>query len=200
MNERAKRTLAQVIRIFSAPSLTAILFMVILKTYAPEAFPSWMEIKISLFFLSVMPISSYVIWAFVPSLRKQGRKSQRKLAFIFSGAGYIGAFTYGVFISGNHDLAMVTTIYLISVVFLIFCNKVLHIKASGHSCGVAGPMIGCVYYFGVVGLLVGGSIYLIVLWASVETDRHTVEEFLGGTFINGLASVLTWALFMAALA
>ncbi len=194
-----KRPLAQLIRILSAPSLTAILFMVILKIYAPEAFPSWMEIKISLVFLSVLPMSAYLIWALIPSLRKEGRKSQRKLAFIFSGAGYVGAFIYGALLSGNHDLAMVTTIYLLSVILLIFCNKVLHSKASGHSCGVAGPMIVCVYYFGVVGLVIGGTIYLLVFWASIESRRHTAEEFLEGTFINGLASVLTWACFMAAL-
>lgn len=199
MSENAKRNLAQLIRILSAPSLTAIVFMIILKKYAPIAFPSWMEIRISLIFLSALPMSAYIIWALVPSLRKQGRKSQRKMAFIFSGAGYVGAFIYGALFSGNPDLAMVTTIYLVSVLLLIFCNKVLHSKASGHSCGVAGPMIVCVYYFGVIGLLIGGTIYLIVFWASIESRRHTAEEFLEGTFINGLASVLTFACFMAAL-
>ncbi|MDV3429060.1 MAG: hypothetical protein LIR50_18870, partial [Bacillota bacterium] len=66
------------------------------------------------------------------------------------------------------------------------------IKASGHACGVMGPVLICIYFLGKYSwffLL----IIPIVFWSRLKMGRHTLRELLLGTSVSfccGLLSIL----------
>ena len=72
--------------------------------------------------------------------------------------------------------------YLISGVVIFFINKCFGFRASGHACGVAGP-VALMVYFGIKALLPGVLVLALTFWASLKMKRHTAEQLLGGTAI-----------------
>ena len=62
------------------------------------------------------------------------------------------------------------------------CNKLLHRKASGHACGVAGPA-ALLIYFGVPAWIPALLVLAAVWWASLVMRRHTLGQLAGGTVI-----------------
>ena len=72
--------------------------------------------------------------------------------------------------------------YLISGLLIALFNKVLKIRASGHACGVAGPvaLLGCTMgWYAVFGL----PLIAIVFAASLKMKRHTFSELVIGSLI-----------------
>ena len=77
--------------------------------------------------------------------------------------------------------------YLVSGLLILAFNKCFHLKASGHACGVAGPL-ALLIYFRVPVLIPGCFVLGFTWWASLHMKRHTPWQLLGGTLIP-LASI-----------
>ena len=75
---------AKAIRIITLPQVLVFFLILLLASQIP---PRHYEMAIVL--LCIVPLISYLCWRVMPALREQGRKSQRKLAIIFSVTGYI---------------------------------------------------------------------------------------------------------------
>lgn len=71
--------------------------------------------------------------------------------------------------------------YFISIVILTIFNKLFHIRASGHSCSITGPLILLIYFVGTWCIFPSLLIYAAVLWSSIELKRHTVKDLIMGS-------------------
>lgn len=148
-----------------------------------ELFNSATDFIMSIFFLAVFPILAYAVHFLVPVFKAKGRDLQRKMAFIFTGIGYVLATGYGFLAGCTDGLKILFLSYLVSALILTVVNKVIKVKASGHSCGISGLLIFCAYFGGLYTIIFNMILYMLTLWASVRTKRHTKKEFILGSII-----------------
>ena len=79
---------AKVIRIITLPQVLVFFLILLLG----DQIPPWHH-EMAIVLLCVVPLISYLYWHISPELREQGRKSQRKLAIIFSVIGCCNGFS-----------------------------------------------------------------------------------------------------------
>ncbi|MFU0801168.1 MAG: AcidPPc domain-containing protein [Xylanivirga thermophila] len=147
--------------------------------------PYWYLVCIG--FLVIIPILAYPLKNLIPSIKKLGRKGERKLAFIMGVLGYV----LGTIVCYVYDAPQIVKkiflSYLVSGLTLSFFNLVLKIKASGHACGVSGPLTIILYYIG--GYAWWAIIVIpMVFWARINLKRHTYKELFLGTTVGALST------------
>ena len=178
-----KQKIAMLIRIISIPPLMVTYLLTLLYFFHKGVFANEGEFIAALCFLAIIPALAYPVAAIVPALRRGGRPTQRKAAFVFSVIGYIGGFIYGVAAKVSKPVLTIFAAYLISLLMLVLFNKVIKIRASGHACSVTSPIFFATYYLGLGALLPAAALYAAIFWASLVTKRHTAREFLLGTVV-----------------
>ena len=105
---------------------------------------------------------------------------------IMSTLGYITA-TASAFILGfGADVTRVFITYLLSGASLLIINKLFHIKASGHACGLAGPMGVIVFYTGPTGLIIGCTVFALMVWSSLRLRSHTASQLIIGAAVPNI--------------
>lgn len=156
--------------------------MLILVLYFCKGAFSGLGLPVAMFSLCVLPAASYGVWYAVPSLKREGRSSQRKLAVICSVIGYVLNTAY-VLISGAagcERLAVFT--YLFSGIITAILSYAFHVKSSGHACGVSGPAFLLSITVHPAFLL----LYLLlipVVRSSLKLKRHSLTELMIGTAV-----------------
>ena len=101
---------------------------------------------------------------------------------VFAVVGYVGGLIFAIATQSTQDVIVIYISYLISGLLVGLINKVLHFRASGHACGVAGPFMLMVYFGQPIGYL--GIIVLAITWlASLYMKRHTWPQLLAGNAI-----------------
>ncbi|CCQ97818.1 conserved membrane hypothetical protein [[Clostridium] ultunense Esp] len=145
-------------------------------------------------FLTVIPLLAYPVHRIIPAFRTQGRKIERKLAFIFAVVSYvIGSIL--TFVCGAPILVKkIFMAYLFSGGFLAFINKGLKIKASGHACGVSGPITLLTNLIGLKMLWLF-LIMPVIYWSRINLKRHNIRELILGTFVGIFSTLLAVNLF-----
>lgn len=188
--------LAKVLRVVTLPPMMALLSFTIIYLVKPNIFGSWVHYFLSLVFLVIFPLLAYPLQLFLPPFKNQGRKGQRNLAILMSILGYVFSVGYSFIFHVPLELKELLLSYLISGALVGLISKATNVKASGHACGVAGPIVYLIYFLGwwyVFGVL----LLLVVCWASIKTKRHNRKEFLFGSMIPLLGFSL--AVFMLTL-
>ncbi len=140
------------------------------------------EYALSLLFLTVFPVLPYPLQKLSPRLRAQGRAGQRKLAMLGAVAGYACGLLYVLLAGAGAVLTAVFLTYLLSGAALALINKFTRLKASGHACGIAGPIAAAALLIGRWAFC-GLAVWLLAFWASVKSKRHTVPEYLAGSAV-----------------
>lgn len=141
-------------------------------------------------FLTVLPLLAYPLQQIVPALRKKGRDGQRHLAMLAAVIGYIGAAICALVLPVSSGIKVISFSYLISGVLLLICSKCFKIKASGHACGVVGPMILLLLFCGWWGLMYLPLVALVV-YSSLKIKRHTLSQLALGACIAMVSVLLT---------
>ncbi len=180
-NKTFVKVLAKVIRVITVPPLLIGARLVALYLYPSGVFTSFSSLIYAITFLSVIPALSYLVWALIPALRQKGRASQRKLAFVFSILGYLGGAVYAFTADISRGLVVILLTYFVSVILLTLINKLTIFRASGHGCGVTGPLILPAYFvspFWIFPSLLG---LLAVYLSSIALKRHTLKELVAGS-------------------
>jgi len=174
------------VRILTVPPLLAAALLGLLYAYNPELFGGGLNISLLAVFLAAFPILAYPLQPLIPPFRKQGRRGQRNLAMLMCFTGYISAVTAIACLKGTNAERLISLTYLISGIGIVIFNKLLKVKASGHACGAAGPIVALVFFLGWWWLL-AVIILLPVFAASVKTKQHTFKELFFGTLISPVA-------------
>ena len=181
------KKVAKIVRVLTIPPvMVGVLFFVL---YAEKTvFLRTADLIASFLFLAVVPVLAYPIQKLEPIWRKGGRRTQRKLAFVFSMLGYIGAVLYCIFVEAGVNLTYVTVVYFASVLVLALWNALTPYHASGHACGIAGPiLLVCLFVGNWRAIVPGVALFALSLWASLVLKRHNAREFV----LGALCSVLT---------
>ena len=174
--------LTKIIRILTIPPIMALTLFITLYICVPNFFGSPLNFGLAIFFISVLPVLAYPLQGVIPGFKGKGREGQRNLAMIFSVAGYFLGCLSNFILKAPLTLWLVYLVYLVSGVCIFVFSKVVHFKASGHACGIMGP-VAFLMYFGIYWAVGGILVYLAAFWASVKMKRHTVSQFIGGAAI-----------------
>lgn len=175
------KTLAKIFRVITVPPILALLLVIYLYFGQTAYFTSTYELFLAALCLTILPLLSYPVCYFVPPLRKGGRRVERKAAFVATGAGYVFLLVFMFVFGFSEKLSVICLTYFFSVLFLIIFNKFLKFKASGHACGVVGPIMVFLYAGGTVMLIPSILILAATVWSSLKLGRHTASELcLGG--------------------
>ena len=138
---------AAIFRKAARPPIFAAAFLAILFVTDPAYIgPPW-QLAFGIFALGVLPILGYPLQKFIPHFRDKGREGQRSLAMLFCFGGYLLGTLWGLFTQAPEGLLMVYFCYLSCGIGILIFNKVFHLKASGHACGIMGPVFAMCIHF-----------------------------------------------------
>ncbi|NLK92246.1 MAG: hypothetical protein GX273_03820 [Bacteroidales bacterium] len=174
---------AGIIRKFTVAPIMAFIMLVILYLKDSSLFGGFTNFILSILFLTIFPLLAYPLQPFIKQYKNKGREGQRTLAMIFAVAGYIGGCLSGFLLHAPKSIRIIYLCYLLSGALITLFNKFLHLRASGHACGVTGPLIILMYFRMTAGYL-GVPILAVVWWASLKIRRHTIWQLIGGSMIS----------------
>lgn len=174
------------IRVITVAPIMALILLLCVYFLAPDAGMTAWRLIFAIIFLMVMPLLAYPLQPLIPGFKGKGRKGQRNLAIVASVMGYIFGIVYCCIFGAPRVLFIIYLTYLFSGIAIAIFSKFTPIKASGHACGIAGPVAAGTYFLG-PWALTGVIIYTLVFVSSVRMKRHTVPEFLAGGLIPILA-------------
>lgn len=178
-----KLKIAKIIRILTLAQLMAVVTLCVLYVHDPALLGGPLSLALGIIFLGVLPLLAYPLQPIVPKFKDKGREGQRSLAMLFAVAGYVLGCVANALMDGTPALWIIYLEYLLSGVLILVFNKVLHLRASAHACGVAGPAVMLASFGVYPALAVGAVLYAGALWASLVMKRHTFLQFLGGSAI-----------------
>jgi hypothetical protein len=186
-----KQKLAKAIRVVTVAPVMALLLLIILYFTRDGFFGNTTNLVLAVLFLVILPLLAYPLQPLIPYFREKGRDGQRSLAMWSASLGYILGLASALFLPVSNYLLVIYLTYLISGVSLVLLNKVFKVKASGHACGVAGPIFSLIYFLGpwvLFGLLILAAVY----WASLNMGRHDKSELLIGSTVPTYAFLLAF--------
>lgn len=184
-----KEKLAKGIRVITIPPLLIAVTLIILYFNTADVFRNANDFWFAMLALDLIPLLAYPLSYYVPYFKKQGRKSQRTLAFVFSLVGYLVGVIGGYLLSVLPGLKLIFLSYLFSVILLSIAN-LLKIRASGHACGITGPLAILIYFFGAKAILPCILIFGGVIWSSLTLKRHKLTDLLLGSLTAVVSFIL----------
>lgn len=178
-----KSKITKTIRILTIAPVMALATLITLFVCDAEIFGEAYNFIIAVFFLFILPVFAYPLQPFIPKFKDKGREGQRNLAMIFAVVGYVAGCVTNLFLNAPVYLWLIYLDYLISGALVVIINKVFHLRASAHACGIVGPG-ALLCYMGVpMALIPTAILYFAAMWASIQMKRHTLWQFLGGAVI-----------------
>lgn len=190
----AGAVIAKIVRVLTLPTLLFFALILTLYCVRREAFATTASVLVPILGIGVFPLLSYPISMLLPK-SVRGRKSQRIMAFAFSAIGYTVAFVLCATWNLGDVVTMMCSTYFFSVSLLIVFN-LFGVKASGHACGTAGPLVFLCYNVGFIYIIPCAALFILSAWASVRLSRHTPKEFFFGTLCAVLAFLMALALIL----
>jgi len=190
------KKISKFIRIVTIAPIAAILLNLTLYFAIPDSFQNIGELLLIILFTAILPVLAYPVQKMFHLLSiEDEREAARTLAILFS----IGSYTIGLILSFFLQLSYLQDLiyytYFFSGVLMVLFNFVFHLKASGHMCGVTGPVAVLVYILGIHYLYLLG-IVLIVSWASITLNRHQYKDLIIGTMIPIIAMILSMGILL----
>jgi hypothetical protein len=184
-----KEKIAYIVRIITVAPIMALVLLLTLFLREPQTFGDRSTFVMNIVFLVIIPLLAYPLQPLFRKFKDGGREGQRKLAMLFAVAGYISGLIFAIASGATQDILVIYISYLISGLLVALTNKVLHFRASGHACGVAGPFILLIYFGQPIGYL-GIGVLAITWLASLYMKRHTWLQLLAGNTIPFISLVM----------
>lgn len=191
------KKIASIFRKIARPPIFAVAFLLTVFLTDKESIGSVWQLIGGIVTLGILPILGYPLQKYIPHFRDKGREGQRSLAMIFCFVGYLLGTLIAVFTNAPEPLLMIYLCYLSCGIGMLIFNKIFHLKASGHACGITGPVFAMLLYFRLyVPALIGAFLTVAVFASSVQTKEHTVRQLLGGTAIAAVCITALTVRFM----
>ena len=181
---KGKLCAAKIIRVVTVPPVFAALLTTILYiAMGDAAFANRFHYAEAVFSLSLLPVVPYALCAVIPALKKRGRKFERTVALIFSVTGYFMGAAFAFFGGGVQVEKVMFATYLCSGLLLAILSFIFKYRASGHACGVAGPVAMLTAYLGAA-FLPAALLLVPIGISSVRLGRHTVLQVIIGSAVS----------------
>ncbi len=171
------------IRKITVPPVFAVMLLLLLYIFHPEYFGGIAALILGIAFLALLPILAYPLQGFIPHFKDKGREGQRTLAMIFSFVGYLLGVITAFAMKLPKEITAVYLVYLSCGILILIFNKLIKLRASGHACGIVGPVLLFVYFGLYIPAVIGAILIIIVYITSVITKRHTPLELVLGSII-----------------
>lgn len=180
MSKENKNKLAKIIRGVAIPPTFVVILTVSLYFLNGAAFRHLGDLLALIISLALVPALAYPLARVIPKYKEKGRRGSRSLAFVTSLAGYVLGTVYAFLSGATDELKFIFGGYLIALFALLVFNKLFKLRASGHACGIFGPLLYAVYFFGFGWLIPCAIVGGMVVWASVYRKSHTPKELALG--------------------
>ncbi|MEG1559692.1 MAG: hypothetical protein RRY79_04020 [Clostridia bacterium] len=190
-----KKKLGKILSVITVAPVMAMIAVTLVYIFRPQLFDNNIGfLFVIIFCLGIVPLLAYPVARIIPKINAKGREGERNLAFLFTLIGYLFGIIYEICFLPPHAVAVILTSYFITALLLTFVNKVVKVKASGHACGMAGPIVLMVWFLGwpFIALF---ALLPIVYWARMAMDRHTVLELAAGTAVGIVAPIISLLIF-----
>ncbi len=174
------------VRVVTAPPFMGALLLTLIFCFGKGSFGHVYQYITALVFLCVLPLLGYPLQKVVPFFKDKGRDGQRNLAIITANAGYILGIVFAFATAAPFLVTALYLTYFFSGLLIILFNKGLNIKASGHACGISGPVAFLFYVFGFPALS-GLAVIALVYISSLKMGRHTLSELTVGSVLPVIA-------------
>lgn len=174
--------LAKGIRVLTVPPLLVSGMLIILTVSLDHFCDSGTQMVLAILLLGILPILAYPLQRLLPT-KGEVREEQRNIAFVLTFTGYLTAFIFSMAGTCGRELRYIIVSYFISMLLLVFFNKVLHVRASGHACSVTGTLYFLSFFLGKQAVIPCICIAAAVVWASLRLKRHTVQEIFWGAAV-----------------
>lgn len=189
-----KERIAKIVRCITVPPVMITALLLILYFRRADTFHNTADLLMLILLLGIVPALAYPLQKLLPRYKSSGREGQRALAFLFSLLGYLSALIWSIRCRSGQAILLICLTYCISVILLTICNKVFHIRSSGHACSQTAPMIFLICFISWKTLLPCTLLAALVVWASLTLRRHTVTDLLSGAFVCILSFILSYLL------
>lgn len=173
---------AKAIRIVTVPPLLITGMLIILTVSLDNFCGSAGQMILAVILLGLVPILAYPLQKLLPT-KGEVREEQRNLAFVLTFAGYFTALVCSVLGNCGSELQYIIISYFISMTLLVFLNKVMHVRASGHACSVTGTLYFLSFFLGKQAVIPCICIAIAVIWSSLHLKRHTIQEIFWGAAV-----------------
>lgn len=191
--KRIMRT-ARVIRGVTAPPFCALCLLLMLFFFSPGFYYSVSNFAFAIVYLFFLPVLAYPVSLVFKFSKDSFRNNQRKLAVIFSVIGYAALLCMVLTNGFNNGELVIYLNYVISGALIAITSAIPHCKASGHACGVAGPLASLVYFVSPWFLIPGAVILGAVFWSSLKLKRHNLPQLIAGSAISALVIIAAAAI------
>ncbi len=171
------------IRKITVPPVFVTILLILVYCCHPDYFGSAWQLAVGLLCLAVLPLMAYPLQKYIPKFKGKGREGQRTLAMIFSFVGYLVGTVVAFACAAPFQLKIVYLEYLLCGIAILVFNKGLRMKASGHACGIVGPVLLLIYFKQYIAAVIGALLIVPVYISSIKTKRHTAKQLIGGTLI-----------------
>ena len=181
---------AKAVRILTiAPIMASSLFAFLFLNNG-NIFNSALDMIIGILCIAIIPTLAYFIQRKYVVFKDDMRTAERKLAIIFSLVSYTIVLIYAL-VAKTKDLykIMVLTYFLSGLLVFLFAF-VLKKDASGHMCGVSGPIALLVYVYGYWYSFLF-LLLIVVGWASRYLNRHTFRGLITGALIPIISLIIS---------
>jgi hypothetical protein len=183
------------IRVITVPPVFAAILLMLILILRPSEAGELYHILTGILCLTVLPLLAYPLQRFIPVFKDRGREGQRTLAMIFSCIGYVLVVATAYALNAPVTLKMIYWEYLLCGIGILISNKLIKIKASGHACGIVGPVVMLLYLGMPICSVIAALISVPVFVSSIKTRRHTVSELVAGSVIPCLMLVIVHIIF-----
>ena len=175
--------LSKITRKITVPPVFAAMLLIIVYIAFPNGIGSVWHLIGAIFFLGVLPLLAYPLQQYIPKFKDRGREGQRSLAMLFSFSGYAIGTIVAYIASAPARLKMIYLEYLLCGIAMLVINKAFHLKASGHACGIVGPVAMLCFFGLLIPAVIGTAIIVPVFLSSIKTKQHTLPQLMGGSAI-----------------
>lgn len=171
--------LAKGVRVLTVPPLLITGMLLTLTITIDNFYGSAGQMILAVILLGLVPILAYPLQKLLPT-KGEVREEQRNLAFVLTFTGYLTALICSIAGNCGEELQYIIVTYFISMALLLFLNKVLHVRASGHACSVTGTLYFLSFFLGREAVIPCICIAAAVIWSSLYLKRHTMREIFWG--------------------
>lgn len=180
---------ARLLRIITAPPFMTGALLIVLGITRKDLFSDTYSMVAAWIGLVILPLMAYPLQRFIPGFKDKGREGQRNLAFVFTLIGYTCCFIYSL-INAEGAFRMFFGVYFFTIVILCVLNRLVHVRASGHSASAVSPFVFSAVYVNTAAAVCFAIMFALSIWSSLYSKRHRPSELLAGA-VSFTAAFLT---------
>lgn len=185
---------AKITRVLTIAPIMALFLIVILYISDISIFNNIVDLIICLLSIVIIPPLAYPVQKVFKVYKTDERSGERKLAIIFSLISYTLFLVYALVFDTLEIYNVLASTYFVSGLLIFISSFILKNNASGHMCGVSGPIAMLFYALGGK-WIVAFVLLALVGWSSIYLKRHTFIQLIRGTLIPIVALLISIMVF-----